>query len=368
MPLNSRSQLSGRRLASSHADERLVGIIQLSGVTDADLAHVTGRSTAQTNAWRRTAKITLACRDKIVQTLERRLGLEIDAAGYVLSPADNMPVTSFKARRELIASTGCTDKSRLSQVWHRQRELIIEIEALGIDELGIAERLGRKPYEVGSWQRCARVPNPEMADVAARLRAYRLGESEYPSPTPYPFSRNSTTSCYPILHTATEYEITTRWLRLITATGFEVRELADRLDFKPERITAWKTRESVPAQVRPILAEHIGPILGVEIRADGLVADGAGGWIEWGVPSPSSADNARSGRLVSLEHWLECQIQDSDNPSHMAEHAIVAMQKAARAALSHNDSSCQVEKTAVTNRRVTTRARQGKRKRHFTYS
>lgn len=368
MPLNSRSQLSSRRLASSQADERLVGIIQLSGVTDADLAHVTGRTIGQTNSWRRTAKITRACRQKVVRTLERRLGLEIDEAGYVLSPANNMPVTSFKARRELIDSTSCTDTRRLSQAWHRQRELIMEIETLGEDELEVANRLDRKPYEIGFWQRCARVPNPQIADVAARLRAFRLSESADATRRPYPFSENSTSSGYPVLRVASEYEITSRWLRLITATGLDVKDLAARLNFKPERITAWKTRESVPAQVRPILAEHIGSILGVEIRVDGLVADGAGGWIEWGVPTPSSADQDRSGRLISLERWLEEQIRGKDDPCHMAERAIVAMREAARAVLSVNATRCEADSTTASNGQITRRPGVGKRKRHFTHS
>lgn len=366
MPLSSRSSLSNHRLESSESDERVVGIIQLSGITDADLARVTGRTMGQTNAWRRTAKITRACRDKVVRTLERRLGLEIDAEGHVLSPEDSTPVTSFRARRELISSTGCTDGRRLSKVWHRQRELLIEIERLGNDERDIAERLDRKPFEVGFWLRCARVPNPEIADVAARLRVFQLSRSEHPAP--YPFSGASTTSGYPVLRVATEYEITARWLRLITATGLEVRELATRLDFKPERITAWKTRESVPAQVRPILAKHIGPILGVEIRADGLVADGAGGFIEWGVPSRSSADHARTGRLEALERWLEEQIQDSDDPSSMAEREILAMEKAARAVFTDNDSHFAVESENAAARPTKKRSQQIKRKRHITHS
>lgn len=340
--------------------QRLVGLMQLSGCTDAAVAASLSTSPAAVNAWRRRGRLARAAVPSLRVLLTAHIGKPIDAQGHLLGDGSR-PILDHTERRRAVEDTGCHAPASRSHTWHTQRDVTIALASLGSTDAAIARAIGEPCSSVACWLRMARVPNERMADVASKIPIAR----DAGSGGSHLFA-GAGLEDDSYRQAVDDAAINERFNRLIEASGLEQQALADRIPARITTVVGWRQRRRVPARWRSRLADALSPVLGITIRADGLVSDGRGGWVEWGerCPGDAHASPAHLSEIPGIRDWLDARIDSlADAPVTQARRETLHQQAVAAMAVAADAVVAAPVDTKIAR---PVRARQKRRRGRFT--
>jgi|AntDeeMetagen681_2_1112603.scaffolds.fasta_scaffold07637_3 DNA-binding transcriptional regulator YiaG len=317
--------------------QRLIGLMQLSGVIDTAVATALSTSPAAVNAWRRRGRVPRAALPGLRSLLAAHIGKPIDDQGHLLGD-DAQPIVDHTGRRRAVEDTGCHAPTSRSHTWRTQRDVLIALAGLGPSARAIARSIGEPHTSVACWLRMARVPNERMADLASKIRMARAAGE-----TGVHVFAGTHLDDGGYMQAVDDTTINARLNRLIEASGLRLPALAERLSTRLTTVAGWRQRRRVPTHWRRRLVEALSPALGATIRADGLIPDGHGGWVEWGACCPGGAETrpAHLAQISGIRNWLDDQIDSALDDAvpqarreALQQQALAAMAAAASAAVS----------------------------------